>query len=52
MKNLILAAIATLSLGVGMANTQTLTRSAPVQPHSQQSDPNTIFVPGGDGAAG
>jgi hypothetical protein len=50
MKNLILAAIATLSLGLGVANAQTATRSAPVQPHSQQYNPNTNFVFGSDGA--
>jgi hypothetical protein len=50
MKNLILAAIATLSLGMGVANAQSLSHSAPPAQHSQQYDPNTNYVFGGDGA--
>jgi hypothetical protein len=46
MKNLILAAIATLSLGIGVANAQSLSHSAPA--HSPRSTPN--FIVGGDGA--
>jgi hypothetical protein len=52
MKNLILAAIATLSLGLGVANAQSLSHSVRPAQHGQQYDPNTFFVPGGDGAAG
>ena len=50
MKNLILAAIATLSLGMGVASAQSLSHSAPSTQHSQQYDPNTNYVFGGDGA--
>ena len=50
MKNLMLAAIATLSLGMGVANAQSLNDSAPPVQHSQQYDPNTNYVFGGDGA--
>jgi hypothetical protein len=47
MKNLILAAIATLSLGIGVASAQSLSHSAPP---AQHSTPN--YTVGGDGAAG
>jgi hypothetical protein len=50
MKNLMLAAIATLSLGMGVANAQSLSHSTPPAQHSQQYDPNTNYVFGGDGA--
>jgi hypothetical protein len=50
MKNLILAAIATLSLGLGIANAQTLTRpAAPDQTGVQHFNPGN-FVIGSDGA--
>jgi hypothetical protein len=49
MKNLILAAIATLGLGVGIANAQTLTRpAAPDQTTVQHYNPSN-FVFGSDG---
>jgi hypothetical protein len=47
MKNLMLAAIASLSLGLGVANAQSLSHSAPP---AQHSTPN--YTIGGDGAAG
>jgi hypothetical protein len=50
MKNLILVAIASLSLGMGVANAQSLSHSAAATQHSQQYDPNTNYVFGGDGA--
>jgi hypothetical protein len=49
MKNLILAAIATLGLGMGAANAQSLSHSAPPAQTSTQSNPSTFAV-GGDGA--
>jgi hypothetical protein len=47
MKNLMLAAIATLSLGLGVANAQTLTHPAN-QTSTQHYNPGN-FVFGGDG---
>jgi hypothetical protein len=47
MKNLMLAALATLSLGIGVANAQSLSHSAPpAQTHSYPT-----YNAGGDGAA-
>ncbi len=50
MKNLILAAIATLSLGLGVANAQSLSHAAPPAQNGLQYNPHTNFVFGGDGA--
>jgi hypothetical protein len=49
MKKLILAAITILGVGVGVANAEALSNPAPAQTKAM-SNPNTVFVPGSDGA--
>ena len=50
MKNFILAAIATLGLGIGVANAQSLTHSAPTTQYNAQHYNLGNFAVGGDGA--
>jgi hypothetical protein len=49
MKNLILAALATLSLGIGVANAQSLSHAAPAVQHNTSAWSNFSGTMGADG---